>query len=82
MEYVQFFERWGHFLSGITWIGLLYYFNFVQVPAMAILTTPSYSNCTFSSLNAQIDSSILRVNATGAGGFRASGGLYEADAEL
>jgi len=35
MEYVQFFERWGHFLSGITWIGLLYYFNFVQVPAMA-----------------------------------------------
>lgn len=28
-------ERWLHFLSGITWIGLLYYFNFVQVPAMA-----------------------------------------------
>lgn len=23
--------RWGHFLAGITWIGLLYYFNFVQV---------------------------------------------------
>ena len=22
--------RWGHFLGGITWIGLLYYFNFVQ----------------------------------------------------
>ena len=22
--------RWGHFLTGITWIGLLYYFNFVQ----------------------------------------------------
>jgi uncharacterized membrane protein len=28
-------ERWIHFLAGITWIGLLYYFNFVQVPAMA-----------------------------------------------
>ena len=28
-------ERWVHFLSGVTWIGLLYYFNFVQVPAMA-----------------------------------------------
>jgi uncharacterized membrane protein len=28
-------ERWIHFLSGITWIGLLYYFNFVQVPAIA-----------------------------------------------
>ena len=22
--------RWGHVLFGITWIGLLYYFNFVQ----------------------------------------------------
>lgn len=22
--------RWGHFLGGITWIGILYYFNFVQ----------------------------------------------------
>ncbi|MDD9983225.1 MAG: urate hydroxylase PuuD [Gammaproteobacteria bacterium] len=28
-------ERWVHFLSGVTWIGLLYYFNFVQVPAIA-----------------------------------------------
>jgi uncharacterized membrane protein len=28
-------ERWVHFLSGITWIGLLYYFNFVQTPALA-----------------------------------------------
>jgi uncharacterized membrane protein len=27
--------RWLHVLSGITWIGLLYYFNFVQVPAFA-----------------------------------------------
>ena len=25
---------WLHVISGITWIGLLYYFNFVQVPAM------------------------------------------------
>ena len=34
-----FFEptlaRWLHILSGITWIGLLYYFNVVQTPAMA-----------------------------------------------
>lgn len=22
--------RWGHLLAGITWIGLLYYFNLVQ----------------------------------------------------
>jgi uncharacterized membrane protein len=31
-------ERWLHFLAGITWIGLLYYFNFVQVPALAEAT--------------------------------------------
>jgi len=30
-----FLSRWGHVLSGITWIGLLYYFNFVQTPAFA-----------------------------------------------
>jgi uncharacterized membrane protein len=22
--------RWGHLLAGITWIGMLYYFNLVQ----------------------------------------------------
>jgi uncharacterized membrane protein len=26
---------WFHVIVGITWIGLLYYFNFVQVPAVA-----------------------------------------------
>jgi len=25
---------WVHVMAGITWIGLLYYFNFVQVPAL------------------------------------------------
>ena len=29
------FSIWLHALFGVTWIGLLYYFNFVQVPAMA-----------------------------------------------
>ena len=29
------FWVWFHVLVGITWIGLLYYFNFVQVPGMA-----------------------------------------------
>ncbi len=28
------FWVWAHVLVGITWIGLLYYFNFVQVPVM------------------------------------------------
>jgi uncharacterized membrane protein len=27
---IQFLLRWVHFLSGITWIGILYYFNFIQ----------------------------------------------------
>jgi len=29
---VQFLLRWFHFLAGITWIGMLYYFNLVQTP--------------------------------------------------
>lgn len=29
---MEFFLRWWHFLAGITWIGMLYYFNFVQTP--------------------------------------------------
>jgi uncharacterized membrane protein len=27
--------QWLHVFFGITWIGLLYYFNFVQIPTMA-----------------------------------------------
>jgi len=27
---IEFLFRWGHVLFGIAWIGLLYYFNFVQ----------------------------------------------------
>jgi uncharacterized membrane protein len=30
MEFMQIIFRWGHFLAGITWIGLLYYFNAIQ----------------------------------------------------
>jgi uncharacterized membrane protein len=29
-----FLVRWLHVLSGIMWIGLLWYFNFVQIPTM------------------------------------------------
>jgi uncharacterized membrane protein len=28
------FMRWFHAIAGIAWIGLLYYFNFVQLPAL------------------------------------------------
>jgi uncharacterized membrane protein len=30
--------RFAHILTGITWIGLLYYFNFVQVPSLGGVT--------------------------------------------
>ncbi len=29
-EIINYLFRWGHFLAGVTWIGLLYYFNFIQ----------------------------------------------------
>lgn len=32
--YTAFFFRWLHVLSGVMWIGLLWYFNFVQIPNM------------------------------------------------
>jgi len=32
IEWTEFLLRWIHFLSGITWIGVLYYFNFIQTP--------------------------------------------------
>jgi uncharacterized membrane protein len=33
-EYWTFFMRWLHILAGVMWIGLLWYFNFVQTPSM------------------------------------------------
>ena len=30
MDLLGFLFRWSHFLFGITWIGMLYYFNFIQ----------------------------------------------------
>jgi len=34
MNWWRFFFRWLHVLSGVMWIGLLWYFNFVQTPSM------------------------------------------------
>jgi len=33
--FVPYVLRWLHVVSGVMWIGLLWYFNFVQVPNMA-----------------------------------------------
>jgi uncharacterized membrane protein len=35
-----FLLRWIHFFAGVTWIGLLYYFNFVQTPFFAETEAP------------------------------------------
>ena len=32
--FIAFLFRWLHVLSGVMWIGLLWYFNFVQIPNM------------------------------------------------
>ena len=32
--WATFFIRWLHVLSGVMWIGLLWYLNFVQIPSM------------------------------------------------
>src|SRR5579883_1808692 len=33
----QYFFRWLHVMAGITWIGHLYFFNFVNVPLQAAM---------------------------------------------
>jgi uncharacterized membrane protein len=34
MDYFPAIMRWLHLMAGVMWIGLLYYFNFVQVAAL------------------------------------------------
>ncbi|MEP6996929.1 MAG: urate hydroxylase PuuD [Betaproteobacteria bacterium] len=38
MDYVPAIARWLHLMAGVMWIGLLYYFNFVQVAALKAAT--------------------------------------------
>ena len=40
-----FLLRWTHFLAGITWIGILYYFNLVQTPFFAEADPAVRSGC-------------------------------------
>ena len=39
-EATQFILRWVHFVAGITWVGLLYFFNLVNVPFMKQVDAP------------------------------------------
>jgi uncharacterized membrane protein len=37
-----FIVRWLHVLSGVMWIGLLWYFNFVQIPTVPKIEPPEH----------------------------------------
>jgi uncharacterized membrane protein len=39
-EGIHWFFRWWHVVFGVAWIGLLYYFNFVQVPSFPTMEAP------------------------------------------
>jgi uncharacterized membrane protein len=39
MDAVPALARWFHFMAGIMWVGLLYYFNFVQTAALKSAAT-------------------------------------------
>ena len=36
--HLELLLRWGHYLAGITWIGILYYFNFIQASYLKSVT--------------------------------------------
>ncbi|HEX8149426.1 MAG TPA: urate hydroxylase PuuD [Pyrinomonadaceae bacterium] len=40
-EIVRIIFRWAHFVAGITWIGMLYFFNLVNVNFMKALDAPT-----------------------------------------
>ncbi len=40
-EVVRILFRWAHFVAGITWIGMLYFFNLVNVNFMKALDAPT-----------------------------------------
>ena len=64
-ETLAFVLRWIHFLAGITWIGLLYFFNLVNVPFMkqvdAAMKPKIFEHMTLPALNWFRWSSFLTV---------------------
>jgi hypothetical protein len=54
-EATQLILRWFHFIAGITWVGLLYFFNLVNVPFMkqvdAGMKAKIFQNMTLPALN-------------------------------
>jgi uncharacterized membrane protein len=54
-EATQLILRWFHFIAGITWVGLLYFFNLINVPFMkqvdAAAKPKIFQNLTLPTLN-------------------------------
>ena len=54
-EATKLIMRWFHFLAGITWVGLLYFFNLINVPFMktvdASVKPKVFQNLTLPALN-------------------------------
>ncbi|MEE9447370.1 MAG: urate hydroxylase PuuD [Arenicellales bacterium] len=46
MLLIDFLSRWAHVLFGVTWIGLLYYFNFIQGSYFAEATADAKADAT------------------------------------
>lgn len=46
MYFLEFIVRWGHVMFGVTWIGLLYYFNFIQGAYFAEATADAKADAT------------------------------------
>jgi uncharacterized membrane protein len=46
MLFFEFLTRWSHVLFGVTWIGLLYYFNFIQGAYFAEATADAKADTT------------------------------------
>jgi uncharacterized membrane protein len=40
--YWAFFMRWLHIMSGVMWVGLLWYLNFVQIPTVPTIEPPEH----------------------------------------
>lgn len=46
MYFLEFIARWGHVMFGVTWVGLLYYFNFIQGAYFAEATADAKADAT------------------------------------
>ena len=70
-EATQLLLRWVHFLAGVTWIGLLYFFNLINVPFMkqvdASMKPKIFQYLTLPTLNLFRWSSLLTVFVAMAG---------------